>query len=328
MELFQKLKERSTIKIADQLKPFCYCNAWQMPFLTKYTAENVNFDNGTLDDLCALLRNTEKSKGYFVALYFPELSEEERKRLVCANANNDMDYIYFALTHSGIADYRSTFLLVLSHYEQYIELLIDTIRQCYMEVKKLHQGYKKRIKSIIAELEAEKNHALEELLQHSGQKEEKQVVYMFSLLNPVGINFRVRLAHHTFLLGEQFLDTLAKKSGKPRHPMSYGGLAKMLCVPVREAVFLLFFKEATLSKKEIMKFTGLTDQAVSSILDSFLLERMILPAEGKNNDEMHYALNLDYIVQYNEFSYERATEYVDAINRRRETSYWKTLRDE
>jgi DNA-binding MarR family transcriptional regulator len=299
-----------------------------MSFLLKYTSDHVNFDNGTLDDVCALLRNTEKSKGYFVAHCFPELSEEEQKRLVCANATNDMDYIDFALEHSGIEwKYQRKFMLVLSNYERYIELLINTFSQYYAEVKKLHRSHTKYIKDIIAELEAEKNHALEELLQCFGQKEEKQVVYMFSLLNPVGINFRVEPEYHSFLLGEKFLDTLAKKSGKPRHPMSYGGLARMLCVPVRETIFLMFFKDARLSKKEIIKATGLTEHAVTSILNGFLSERMIVHAEGENNDEIHFMLNADYIRQYNVFSQERENEHIEATNKKRDGLYWKMLEE-
>ena len=307
MRFYNELKGRCP-NISEDLIPFLYCNPQQISFLISFIGDYINFDNCTMEDLELLLK--EKSKPYFIDTYFPKLSTFEREKL-CVTA--DLKFINSVIVNSEIeARYHNAFLVFLSTYETQIPLLIETFEMLYPYVDQLHIQNTNVIQNIIEQLNDPAVNAKEIILRYFALLEEKQMVFMFSLLNPYGVNYRKRPSHYPFILGENFLTTLSFESDY--NHVDYKSFAKVLAGITKVGIFNMFLEYNQLCAGDIIEATGLSRYAVYSHLNDMLYEKVIVYANS-GGSTLRYALNEDYLVKFNEYSNRKTETYIDLKRR-------------
>jgi len=315
MRFYNKLKDICP-GISSDLAPFCYCAAEQPAFLIQYMTDNINFDNGTLNNLNALFSDIKSSKEYFVDLHFPKLSKNDRERL---RVTKEVDFINSTIRQSEIAEkYQSDFLAFFLTYEYRVQTLLASINTIYHYVDRLHRQNAEFIQSIINQLDDPTVNAKGTILRYFALTEEKQIVYMFSLLNPYGVHYLKRPYHYPFRVGEKFLTTLSFES--EYNHLTFESFAKNILSPARAEIFHLFFEYKNLCAGDIIEATQLSRYTVYTHLNDMLYEKIIVHADAKGS-VLRYSLNEDYLYKYIEFATKKADVYVD-FKRKDELLYY------
>jgi hypothetical protein len=296
MRFYNLLKER-TPEVSTLLAPFCYCNSQQAPFLLQYVADHINFDNGTPSNFKALFEDVEKSRAYFIEVYFPKLNERERERLLPLD---DINYLNSVIVDSDIEDkYQSTLLAFLLNYESNSQLLLNTITQQYACVLEFHQENAPFIESLKAQVRSKENGTKEKLVRYFGLTEQKRGAYTFSLLNPYEVHYDEKSNRHAFRLGDKFSEILNYES--EYNHITYASFAKVLSSPAKSLIFNMFLEYKHLKPGDIIDATRLSTQTVYTHLDSMLAERLLTFAD-KEGKKYILTLNETYFNKFNQYS--------------------------
>jgi len=315
MRFYNELKSRCP-DISDDLIPFCYCNSQQISFLIQFVTDYINFDNGTLNDLRELLLDTEKSKRYFIDLYFPKLSKDDRQKLY---ETKDVNFINSIIVKSETVEkYQSTFLAFLLTYEIHLSKLIETVEMIYPYVDRLYKQNTALIQNIINQLGDPDAKAKEKILRYFALTEEKQIIYMFSLLNPYGVHFWRKPYHHPFRVGEKFLVTMSFEADY-RH-VTLESFAKMLLSPARFEIFSIFFKYKYLCAGDIIHALKLSKYTVYAHLNDMHYEKLIIHVNA-GGSTLRYALNEDYLLKFSEYFNKETHRYIE-LKRKDDLKYY------
>ena len=309
MRFYNELKSRCP-DISTDLIPFCYCTPQQVSFLIRYFGDHINFDNGTLENLIGLLSDTEKSKNFFIDLHFPKLSEADRQKIYEAK---DVKYINSILMKSDLETaYQSTFLSFFLAFDTYIPLLTETVEMVYPYVDSQHRQNTDFIESIIEQLNNSDVQAQEKILRYFALTEEKQIVFMFSLLNPYGVAYWRKPHHHPFTLGEKFLTTLSFESDY--NHVTYESFSRVSYAGSRKDIFRMFLKYKHLCAGDIIEATTSSRHTVYAHLNDMLYEKLITHVNA-GGSTLHYSLNEDYLLKYTDYSRKEIDKYIDLKRR-------------